>query len=374
MSDPRARPPIPEGGQLRHPFTGSGVSLPDTASGVDPRPGRRLRARRADQGWSLSRLERETHYSRGYLSRVENGRQRMTEDLAQACDRALGADGELLAAVRSGLGQECPYPGKAPYSEETAQWFFGRDEAVGELLAEVRRQLLTGRGLYAVIAPSRAGKTSLLRAGLVPALRDLDGTPTVRVINPGPEPELPDERSDVLVVDQFEEVFTQCHCPKRRDAFVEGLCRRACSATFVVLGLRVDYLRQCLENPYLSPLLQEHTYLLPPMTDAQVRSVITGPADSVGLTVDPDLPDLILRDLRGRNGAVSLPLLAECLHRMWHNKRGQRLGLAEYNASGGVGSTENLTAVLVAMAFVLAQMERNHRSATTGSTSTSATL
>jgi len=76
--------------------------LPDTGPGVDPRPGRRLRARRAEHGWSLSRLERETHYSRGYLSRVENGVQRMTEDVAQACDRALGGEGELLAAVRCG--------------------------------------------------------------------------------------------------------------------------------------------------------------------------------------------------------------------------------------------------------------------------------
>ncbi|WP_370369846.1 helix-turn-helix domain-containing protein [Catenulispora sp. GP43] len=131
--------------------------MTETTSGVDPRPGRRLRARRGERGWSLSRLERETHYSRGYLSRVENGMQRMTEDLAQACDRALGADGELLAAVRSGLGQECPYPGMTSYSEHTARWFFGRDEAVGKLLAEVRRQLLSGRGLYAVVAPSGAG-------------------------------------------------------------------------------------------------------------------------------------------------------------------------------------------------------------------------
>ncbi|GAA1969625.1 helix-turn-helix domain-containing protein [Catenulispora subtropica] len=309
----------------------------DTGSTVDPRPGRRLRALRDDRGWSLSRLERETHYSRGYLSRVENGLQRMTEDLAQSCDRALATDGELLAAVRSGLGQECPYPGMTSYSEETARWFFGRDEAAARLLAEVRRQLRRGHGLYAVVAPSGAGKTSLLCAGLVPALRASDGAPTVRVTNPGPEPELPGDGTDVLVVDQFEEVFTQCDDPKRREAFVEGLCRRAQDTTCVVLGIRVDYLGHCLENPHLLPLLQGHTYLLPPMTDAQVRQAITGPADSVGLAVDPDLPELILRDLHGRKGAVSLPLLAECLHGMWHDKRGQRLGLAEYNASGGVG-------------------------------------
>lgn len=80
--------------------------MPDTASGVDPSPGRRLRARREERGWSLSRLGRETHYSRGYLSRVENGVQRMTEDVAQACGRALEVEGELLAAVRDGLGRE----------------------------------------------------------------------------------------------------------------------------------------------------------------------------------------------------------------------------------------------------------------------------
>jgi len=133
--------------------------LPDTGSVVDPRPGRRLRVLREERGWSLSRLERETHYSRGYLSRVENGVQRMTEDLAQSCDRAFDTDGQLLAAVRSGLGQECPYPGMSSYTEHTARWFFGRDQAVDKLRAEVTRQLRRGCGLYAVVAPSGAGKT-----------------------------------------------------------------------------------------------------------------------------------------------------------------------------------------------------------------------
>ncbi|MFF0449024.1 helix-turn-helix domain-containing protein [Streptomyces sp. NPDC004609] len=118
------------------------VSPPDETFGA------RLRRLRTERGMSLADLARHAHYSRGYLSKVENGQKPPTYGLASSCDEALKADGLLLtlAPEREGeAGALCPYPGLAAFRSEEATWFFGRERATAELIARLTERLTDRR-------------------------------------------------------------------------------------------------------------------------------------------------------------------------------------------------------------------------------------
>ncbi|MGK5549258.1 XRE family transcriptional regulator, partial [Streptomyces sp. URMC 127] len=141
--------------------------------------GEQLRRLRRERGVSLVKLARLAFYSKGYLSKVENGEKPLTLELARACDRALETGGalELLVPVPSGANDSgppednglCPYPGLSPFGTEDARWFFGRDADTATVIARLTERL-TAPGPLLVMAPSGAGKSSLLRAGMLPAL------------------------------------------------------------------------------------------------------------------------------------------------------------------------------------------------------------
>ena len=165
-----------------------------------------LRQLRTDRGLSLTALSRLLHYSKGYLSKIENGGKPAGLDLARRCDAVLGSDGALLRLAeslatdgipdlpgaaatspadvgRDPLDLPCPYPGLAAFGPDQAPWYAGRDEAIAALLHRLTER--AGHGPLALVAPSGAGKSSLLRAGLLPALArgalDLDGSRSWRV-------------------------------------------------------------------------------------------------------------------------------------------------------------------------------------------------
>ncbi|MFF6806115.1 helix-turn-helix domain-containing protein [Streptomyces sp. NPDC012616] len=138
-----------------------------------------LRELRLERGLSLADLARITHYSKGYLSKIENGRKPVNGDVARLCDDALAADGALLALLPPALreeqsgpgdGESCPYPGLSAFGPRDAGRFFGRERAVAALVQRLAQRF--GRGPVAVVALSGSGKSSLLGAGLVPALTD----------------------------------------------------------------------------------------------------------------------------------------------------------------------------------------------------------
>ncbi|WP_051338269.1 helix-turn-helix domain-containing protein [Streptomyces flavidovirens] len=147
--------------------------------------GEELRRLRSERGISLTALARSIHYSKGYLSKIENGGKPPTPDVARRCDEALGAGGALVRLVADvpparrpmtpspqlpgPAGAVCPYRGLAAFGPEHAQWLFGRERATAELVGKLAER--AGSGPLAVVASSGAGKSSLLRAGLVPALR-----------------------------------------------------------------------------------------------------------------------------------------------------------------------------------------------------------
>src|ERR1700761_238281 len=251
-----------------------------------------------------------------------------------------------------------PSRGLAFFRTEDAGWFFGRQDLTGRLAREARA--LRAQGLPMVVTgPSGAGKSSLLRAGLIPALTP--GTAVV-VVNPGAHPAealaaalpavQPGEPGGgdglAVIVDQFEEVFAPGVADAEREELIErlyALARPAPGGTpgaLVVLGLRADFYGRALADHRLAPSLQDGQVVVGPMTGEEVREAIVGPARAARLDLEPGLVDLMLRDLRpvsARRGAHdpgALPLLSYALLSTWQERRGRRLTIEGYQASGGI--------------------------------------
>src|SRR5438445_230138 len=130
----------------------------------------------------------------------------------------------------------CPYKGLLPFEPQDSEFFFGREHLAEDVAARVE-----ATGFLAVVGPSGSGKSSLVRAGVVPALqRSADGELRTAIFAPGTHPlaQLDDAReAPLLVVDQFEEVFTLCR-DEERAAFIDALLDRAANGAWVVVALR----------------------------------------------------------------------------------------------------------------------------------------
>jgi transcriptional regulator with XRE-family HTH domain len=318
---------------------------------------------------------------------------------------AVGAAGPQLGPVAGS-----PYRGLSVFQEQDAGLFFGREAATVEVL-ERMSQHLAGPGLLVVSGVSGAGKSSLLRAGVLPRVRGgglaaapgsaswpcLVLTPTrapldelalragvlagadaaavrrglqaapawfaltarqaalARSHGPagdsnGPAAErdqAPQQQRLLLVVDQFEELFTQCAEEGQRRAFITALHAAATAghgpdqapAALVVLGVRADFEARCADYPQLAGAVQDR-YLVTAMTERQLRMAITEPAKKAGAKVDDDLADLLLAEVRtgqpGAFGAGVLPLLSHALDQAWRYRTGQAVTLADYDRAGGI--------------------------------------
>ncbi|MFE5395644.1 AAA family ATPase [Streptomyces sp. NPDC056568] len=324
-------------------------------------------------------------------------------------------------------GGVCPYRGLAAYRQEDAGWFFGRERSTHALVTQLRATEATG-GLVMLVGASGAGKSSLLNAGLVPAVRDgaLDGGsgPRREVLQlvPGGDPlgELtrripglasvvaateeasaqgaavrrsasdrpardpaahgppgtpefaraareavsawardsasPSSARPVVIVDQFEEIFTLCAEESDRRLFVQ-LLQAACTPggpedpapVLVALGVRADFYEQCLRHPELADALQHRHMVLGPLTTTELREAVTGPAKAVGMELEPGLAELIVREVssdspRGAHDAGVLPLLSHALLATWQRRKAGRLTLAGYRAAGGIQGAVAATA------------------------------
>ncbi|MFE7840167.1 hypothetical protein ACFU53_30150 [Streptomyces sp. NPDC057474] len=353
-------------------------------------------------------------------------------------------------------GGVCPYRGLASYRQQDARWFFGRERSTDALVEQLRAAERTG-GLVMLVGASGAGKSSLLNAGVVPAVRGgaLDGggsqvgaghaggrrTGEVLQLVPGADPigeltrRIPElgrvvsaayepgtpmfadavreavaawvrrrETADdgnaasapnrtpapngpsphgtppptstasptgatsptespaptptrpVLIVDQFEEAFTLSSDEADRRTFLQ-LLSAACTPgeaggpapLAVVLGVRADFYEQCLGYPELADALQHRHMVLGPLTTAELREAVTGPAKAVGLELEPGLAELIVREVsadgpRGAHDAGVLPLLSHALLVTWQRRKAGRLTLAGYRAAGGIQGAVAATA------------------------------
>ncbi|MFI6423260.1 helix-turn-helix domain-containing protein [Streptomyces sp. NPDC050842] len=321
------------------------------------------RLRREAGGPTYAAMARRAGYSVATLSRAAAGEQLPSLPVVRAYATACGADpeeweerwhavsGELAARERTD-DVPSPYRGLARFEPGDEEVFFGREALSDDLLALTR-----GHGVVALLGPSGSGKSSLLRAGLIPRLRrelrsgerDMGSRPAaVRVLTPGARP-LDRHRSSFVpaagegqtwvIVDQFEELFTLCPDPTERLAFTEMLltARSAESRLRVVLGIRADFYARCLEHPDLAVVMRESTLPVGPMTDTELRQVITKPAGVRGTVVERALTARLLEAVVAERTA--LPLLSHVLLETWRRRQGRTLTLAAYEQAGGLGGS-----------------------------------
>jgi WD40 repeat protein/class 3 adenylate cyclase/tRNA A-37 threonylcarbamoyl transferase component Bud32/energy-coupling factor transporter ATP-binding protein EcfA2 len=233
---------------------------------------------------------------------------------------------------------ECPYRGLLAFEAEDREFFFGREEVVRDLL----QRLNPGR-LVALVGASGSGKSSVLRAGLVAAVNagEVRGVESVRLVVPGADARLDaaGASDQLVVVDQFEELFTQCEDPARRRAFIDAMLDLPGP---VVIGVRADLYGQLGSHGELARAVAENQILLGAMTDTELERAVTEPARLAGLKLEPGLVELVLRDVAGEPGA--LPLLSHALRATWERREGRTLTVDAYRRSGGVASAVARTA------------------------------
>jgi WD40 repeat protein/DNA-binding SARP family transcriptional activator len=274
----------------------------------------------------------------------------------------------------------CPYKGLARFEASDAEFFFGRERLAAELVTH-----LVGAGLVGVVGPSGSGKSSLVRAGLLPAVADgvLPGSDRWRqlLLRPGEHPmaELADaagrgdtagdgdgtattdasgkarqaptpkpaagqwvwralagEERLLLVVDQFEEVFTTCRDEGERAAFLAALTEGAWAdrSVTIVVVVRADFYGHLAAVPALASLLAANHMLVGPMNADELRRAIELPAHRAGLRLEPGLADAMVDEVAEEPGG--LPLLSCALLESWQHRRGRTLTLAAYHQAGGV--------------------------------------
>jgi WD40 repeat protein/class 3 adenylate cyclase/energy-coupling factor transporter ATP-binding protein EcfA2 len=226
----------------------------------------------------------------------------------------------------------CPYKGLVRFEPEDSDLFFGREELVSAL---VKR--LEDSAFLAVVGPSGSGKSSLVRAGVVPELERGDESIRPAIIEPGEHPLQKLARTqyaDLVVVDQFEEVFTLCRDEGERLGFVDRLLDRAQQDSRVIVVLRADFYGHGASLGRLAAALEDRQALIGPMTEEELRRAIERPAEQAGLVLEPGLAEGILRDIVGEPGA--LPLLSHSLLETWKRRSGRMLTLLGYLQSGGV--------------------------------------
>ncbi|WP_157535083.1 nSTAND1 domain-containing NTPase [Nocardia inohanensis] len=250
----------------------------------------------------------------------------------------------------------CPYPGLAPYGRADRALFFGRDRAVGELVELVG----AARGIVVVVGASGAGKSSLLAAGVGAAKTGRH----VVTFTPGAQPRArlaaalgeDDGGADRLViVDQFEELFTVCTDDTERQSFLTELHECSCRADdpiAVLVALRADFYAQCLNYPTLRDALEHRSYPLGPLSPDELAQAISSPARAIGMELEAGLEELIVSELRSAGDhhddraydPGALPLLSHVMAATWQHREGRRLTVDGYRKAGGVAGAVAETA------------------------------
>jgi WD40 repeat protein len=321
-------------------------------------------------------LSRRAHYSPAALSEAAGGRRLpslpVTLAYVAACDgdvtewerRWREVTAELSEPVEHGEPADAPYVGLSSFRVSDAERFFGREELVAELADRV-----SGRRFVGLFGPSGSGKSSILRAGLVAQRGDL---PTI-LFTPGRHPieecavrlatflgESPsvlrreftadpadlrlrirqaladrgDDADLLLVVDQFEEVFTLCPDRAEQDAFIDALLAASAGPARVVIGVRADFYGHCARHQGLVAALRDAQVLVGPMTAEELRRAITQPAVLAGCMVSTALVARVVSDVAGE--VAALPMVSHALLETWRRRQGTTLTLAGYEAVGGI--------------------------------------
>jgi WD40 repeat protein/DNA-binding SARP family transcriptional activator len=361
---------------------------------LDDTGGVPLLVHQAAGDWAQAQAAQQLEHRAGQIA---TGRSHLRVDSSSFADdvadlRGLREHTQQVARLAAGQGppdQEledrpaaavCPYKGLARFEPDDAEFFFGRERLVAELVTH-----LVGAGLVGVVGPSGSGKSSLVRAGLLPAVREgvLPGSDRWRqlILRPGEHPMAevagaagrrdtagdgnrsatdgddgkarqappPGQGADgwlrralagaerlLLVVDQFEEVYTSCRDEGERTAFLAALTEAAWAdrQVTVVVAIRADYYGHCAADPDLASLLAANHVLVGPMRKDELRRTIELPARRAGLRLEPGLSAAIIEEVADQPGG--LPLLSCALLESWQHRHGRTMTLAAYQQAGGV--------------------------------------
>ena len=230
----------------------------------------------------------------------------------------------------------CPFKGLAAYTEADAEVLLGRARLVAQLVAR-----LADGTVVCLVGASGSGKSSVLHAGLLPAIRAgaVPGSEQwrVAVMPPG---ERPDERlaaagtADLVIIDQLEELFTLCGDEVERRRFAVRLAKLSAVGIRLALAVRSDYWADCAAYPDLADLITSSSVLVGPLSDDELRRVVTEGARRAGLSADEDLVEALVADAGGQLGI--LPLVSTALVRIWERRDRDRLTLRGYHEAGGI--------------------------------------
>lgn len=311
---------------------------------------------------------------------------------------------------------KCPYRGLEPFEAEDKDFYFGRDEAIGEMVTA-----LTKNDLITIVGVSGSGKSSLVRAGLA---KGLEKWPRPELVNrqvcifkPGPTPflnllialcslegrtydeverdfQLPagslqnaDEkavrealrgkstreiadllrahcrgREILLIADQFERLYTECTERFVQTRVVDILLQAAGDEVKVLIALRVDFYGTALEHGEFAQAIKAAEVKLLSMNDEELESTIVSPAANTGRACEPKLVSSLVNDVRGRAG--DLPLLQFALKELWAMDAANGvLTTKSYEALGYVGPGEKVTgvrgAIIKRAEEIWAQLQKN---------------
>ncbi|MDM8528114.1 CHAT domain-containing protein [Anaerolineales bacterium HSG24] len=265
-------------------------------------------------------------------------RQNALTDINALCEEVLDISFNALAlgTTPPDYDSDCPFMGLHKFEGKHTKYFFGRNTLVNTLTDKLQQA-----SFLAVLGPSGSGKSSLVLAGLIPALAKTEASLRAVIFTPtqNPQQQLTTmlqsvENPTLIVVDQFEEAFTLCTEKTVREQFFDQLLALAEHPNKkVVITMRADFWGDCASYPALKEAMQTNQELVGPMNRDELRSAMEQQAQQVGLRFEADLSNTILDDVDGEPGAM--PLLQHALLELWERRYGRWLKSVEYRENMG---------------------------------------
>jgi energy-coupling factor transporter ATP-binding protein EcfA2 len=270
------------------------------------------------------------------------------------------------------IGERCPYPGLKAFNREDRVVFYGRRELVRQMTTWLAKE-----NFVAVVGLSGSGKSSIVKAGLISELQEgavpgsdqwtyyepiVPGSEALRSLSdltcpPGIASDewhkqqaqkfldkdehllhllSKDNKTAVVVVDQFEELFTLSKNEPARRAFIFNLVRLATDPArrhIVIVTMRSEFDSYVARYPELYELFERLQVRVPPLTPIALRKAIEKPAERAGLTFEPGLVEDLVQQVLGE--PAGLPLLQFTLYKLWEKRSGKTITWASYRELGG---------------------------------------